>query len=340
MGEKMKIGILGAGSWGVALTKLLALNGHDVTVWSIDKAEIDMLNEHREHLTKLPGVKVPDNVVFTTDVKLACEGAKLLVTVVPSPFIRSTAKTIAPYVTRDQVVVNVSKGIEDKTLMTLTDVISEEIPGVKIGVLSGPSHAEEVGKCMPTTVVAGANSKEIAELIQDTFMSDFFRVYTSPDVIGIELGGALKNVIALAAGMADGLGCGDNAKAALITRGIAEITRLGVAMGGNPSTFGGLSGIGDLIVTCQSLHSRNRKAGYLIGQGKTYKEAMDEVKMVVEGVYSAKAAYALSEKYGVEMPIVSMTNKILFEDYVCKDAVKDLLARDKTSESLDFIWEK
>ena len=275
----MKIAVMGAGSWGIALTVLLSGNGHDLTVWSIDKDEIDMLTNHREHLTKLPGVKINENVKFTTDVQEAVEDAKIIVMVVPSPFIRSTAKTIAPFVKDDQIIVNVSKGVEEASLLTLSDVISEEIPNVKVGVLSGPSHAEEVGKCMPTTVVAGAHSKDVAILIQDTFMSEFFRVYTSPDVIGIELGAALKNVIALAAGIADGLGCGDNAKAALITRGIdaimrlqAEITRLGTVMGGKKESFSGLSGIGDLIVTCESKHSRNRKAGYLIGQGKTYKE--------------------------------------------------------------------
>ncbi len=335
----MKIAVMGAGSWGIALTVLLSGNGHDLTVWSIDKDEIDMLTNHREHLTKLPGVKINENVKFTTDVQEAVEDAKIIVMVVPSPFIRSTAKTIAPFVKDDQIIVNVSKGVEEASLLTLSDVISEEIPNVKVGVLSGPSHAEEVGKCMPTTVVAGAHSKDVAILIQDTFMSEFFRVYTSPDVIGIELGAALKNVIALAAGIADGLGCGDNAKAALITRGIAEITRLGTVMGGKKESFSGLSGIGDLIVTCESKHSRNRKAGYLIGQGKTYKEAMDEVNMVVEGVYSAKAALKLAKKYNVEMPIVEMVNKVLFEDFSAKEAMYILLTRMKTSESHDFSWD-
>ncbi len=334
----MKIGILGAGSWGIALTALLSGNGHEVTVWSIDKNEIEMLNTYREHKTKLPGVIIDDSVTFTTDAETAVKNAGMLVMVVPSPFIRSTAKTIAPYVTQEQIIVNVSKGIEESTLMTLTAVISQEIPGVKVGVLSGPSHAEEVGKRMPTTVVAGANDKEVALLIQDIFMSEFFRVYTSPDVLGIELGGALKNVIALAAGMADGLGCGDNTKAALITRGIAEITRLGIAMGGSIETFAGLSGIGDLIVTCASKHSRNRKAGFLMGQGKSYKEAMDEVKMVVEGVYSAKAALMLAKNYHVEMPIVEIINKVLFENYNTTDAMRDLLTRNRTAESKSLSW--
>ena len=223
--------------------------------------------------------------------------------------------------------------------MTLADVIEEEIPNVRVGVLSGPSHAEEVGKCMPTTVVCSAKDEKTALTIQDVFMSDYFRVYTSPDMLGIELGGALKNVIALAAGVADGLGCGDNTKAALITRGISEITRLGIAMGGKQETFSGLSGIGDLIVTCASEHSRNRRAGYLMGQGKTYKEAMDEVKMVVEGVYSAKAAYLLSKKYEIDMPIVTAVNKILFEGLSAKEAMVILLTRTRTSESKALLWD-
>ncbi len=335
----MKIGILGAGSWGIALTALLSGNGHDVTVWSIDKDEIAMLNEYREHKTKLPGVIIDNTVKFTTSVEEACLDAEILVMVVPSPFIRSTAKTIAPYVKEEQIIVNVSKGIEEESLMTLTEVISSEIPDATVAVLSGPSHAEEVGRRMPTTVVTGASEESVANLIQDTFMSDFFRVYTSPDVIGIELGGALKNVIALAAGMADGLGCGDNTKAALITRGISEISRLGIAMGGKMETFAGLSGIGDLIVTCASKHSRNRSAGYLIGQGKTYKEALEEVKMVVEGVYSAKAAMLLSKKYNIDMPIVETINKVLFEDLSAKEAMNSLLSRTKTAEAVSLTWQ-
>ena len=334
----MKVSILGAGSWGTAISVLLTDNGHDVMVWSIDKDEIKMLSEEREHKTKLPGVRISDSLKLTNDAKEAVDFAELLVMVVPSPFVRSTAKTIAPYVKENQLIVNLSKGIEESTLMVLTDVIMDEIPNARTAVLSGPSHAEEVGKRLPTTVVAGAENKEDALLVQDVFMSDYFRVYTSPDVLGIELGGALKNVIALAAGISDGLGCGDNAKAALITRGIAEIKKLGVAMGGDAETFGGLSGIGDLIVTCSSIHSRNRMAGYYMGQGMTYKEAMNKVKMVVEGVYSAKAALKLSEKYGVEMPIVTMVNELLFGNLTANDALKSLLTRMRTSESLFQDW--
>ncbi len=333
----MNISVLGAGSWGIALTVLLAHNGHKVSVWSIDENEIKMLKEHREHVTKLPGIKIDESVTFTTDAGESVKGAEIIVMAVPSPFVRNTAKTIAPYVDKP-VIVNVSKGIEEDTLMVLTDVILSEIPGAKMGVLSGPSHAEEVGKLLPTTIVAGATDKDTALLIQDTFMCDVFRVYTSPDVIGIELGGALKNVIALAAGVADGLGCGDNAKAAIITRGISEITRLGVAMGGRSETFAGLSGIGDLIVTCASTHSRNRRAGVLMGQGKSYKEAMEEVQMVVEGVYSAKAAFRLSKKYDIEMPLIEMVNRVLFEDLDTTEAMNQLLTRTRTSESHELEW--
>ena len=335
----MNIGILGAGSWGIALARLLSLNGNEITVWSIDPEEIAMLNEYCEHKTKLPGVILSGATTFTTDLELAIKGKDLLVMAVPSPFVRSTAKIAAPYIEDGQIIVNVAKGIEEETLMRLSQVIEEEIPNAKVAVLSGPSHAEEVGKSMPTTVVVGAHDEGLAKLVQDTFMNDFFRVYTSPDMVGIELGGALKNVIALAAGIADGLGCGDNTKAALITRGIHEIKNLGTKMGGNPETFSGLSGIGDLIVTCASVHSRNRKAGFLIGQGKTYSEAMDEVKMIVEGVYSAKAARALAEKYDVSMPIVEAVNRVLFEDYPAKKALNKLLTRDKKDEIADISWD-
>ena len=327
-----KIGVIGAGSWGTALSRLLANNGHDVIVWSIIEAQ-----EKHEHVDKLPGVKLPERMELTTDLKKAIEGKDLLVLAVPSSFTRSTAKSMRVFVAEGQIIVNVAKGIEEHTLMTLSQIIEQEIPQADVAVLSGPSHAEEVGKDMPTTCVVGAKTKQTAEYIQNIFMNNaYFRVYTSPDILGIEVGAALKNVVALAAGIADGLGCGDNTKAALITRGIAEISRLGVAMGGKPETFTGLSGIGDLIVTCASMHSRNRRAGILMGQGKTMEEAMAEVKMVVEGVYSAKAARELSRKYKIDMPIIEEVNEILFENKPAKDAVKDLMFRDKKPE---LAWE-
>ena len=328
----MIIGILGAGSWGSALANLLAGNGHDVTVWSIDEKEIEMLNTYREQKDRLPGVHLNDTIVFTTDLKQTIDGKKMIICAVPSPFIRSTAKKIAPYITNEQLIVNVSKGIEEATLTPIVEIIESEIPGAKVAVLSGPSHAEEVGIGIPTTVVAGARDMDTAKLIQNTFMNDVFRVYTSTDVTGIELGGSVKNVIALAAGITDGLGFGDNTKAALMTRGMAEIIRLGTAMGAHVETLAGLSGMGDLIVTCTSRHSRNRNAGYLIGQGKSYKEAMAEVKMVVEGVYSAKATLKLAKKYGVDMPIVEEVNKVLFEGKPAREAVVDLLTRDRKAE--------
>ena len=333
------IGIIGAGSWGIALAVLLHNNGHKITVWSILQDEIDMLNTEHEHKDKLPGVKLPEDMMFTTDIKGAIEGKDILVLAVPSPFTRSTAHNMQKYVTDGQIIVNVAKGIEEKSLMTLSQVIEEEIPQADVAVLSGPSHAEEVGRGIPTTIVVGAKTKKTAEFIQNTFMSDVFRVYTSPDVLGIELGAALKNVVALAAGIADGLGYGDNTKAALITRGIAEISRLGIAMGGKYETFSGLSGMGDLIVTCASMHSRNRRAGILIGQGKSMEEAMAEVKMVVEGVYSAKAAMGLSKKYDVELPIIEQVNEVLFQNKPAAEAVRDLMLRDKKIENQDLPWE-
>lgn len=335
-----KIGIIGAGSWGIALAKLLYTNGNEITVWSILEDEVKMLQTEREHKDKLPGVKLPEDMVFTTNLEETVKGKDILVLAVPSPFIRKTSKNMKEFVADGQIIVNVAKGVEENTLMTLSQVIEDEIPQAEVTVLSGPSHAEEVGCGIPTTIVVGARKQKTAEYLQNIFMSDVFRVYISPDVLGIELGAALKNVVALAAGMADGLGYGDNTKAALITRGIAEISRLGLAMGGHKETFSGLSGMGDLIVTCASMHSRNRRAGILIGQGKTMQEAMDEVKMVVEGVYSAKAAMGLSQKYGVSMPIIEQVNKILFEDMPAAEAVKGLMLRDKKIENSEIPWEE
>ena len=333
-----KAGVIGSGSWGTALARVLSKNGHEVTLWSRREEESRILREERENKSKLPGVKLPDDILCTTDLEQTVEGKDILVLATASPSIRSMAKKMAPYVAAGQLIVDVSKGIEESTLMILTDVIAQEIPQCRAAVLSGPSHAEEVGRDIPTTVVAGAKDRETAEYIQNLFMNKVFRVYTSPDMLGIELGGALKNVIALAAGAADGLGCGDNTKAALITRGIAEMSRLGVAMGGHIETFNGLTGIGDLIVTCASMHSRNRRAGILIGQGKTMQEAMDEVKMVVEGVNSAKAAKTLAEKYGIDMPIVQEVNKVLFEDKPAREALADLMLRDKKIEHPELPW--
>lgn len=336
------IGIVGAGSWGIALAHLLSCNGHKVTVWSRSEDSVARLKAYRGNEDKLPGVKLDESVVFTSDLEETVRDKDLIVLVVPSAHMRETVRRMKPFIDdnpeHQQIIVNCSKGLEEGSLMVMSDIILDEIPGCHVCVLSGPSHAEEVGKGMPTTIVVGAFEKEIAKYVQNIFMNDFFRVYISPDMLGIEIGAALKNVVALAAGIADGYGCGDNAKAALITRGITEIARLGMAMGGKFETFCGLSGIGDLIVTCASMHSRNRRAGILIGQGKSYQEAMDEVKMVVEGVYSAKAALKLAEQYEVEMPIIKAVNDILFEGKSPDVAIKDLMLRDKKIENSMLEW--
>jgi glycerol-3-phosphate dehydrogenase (NAD(P)+) len=333
-----KIGVIGSGTWGTALAVLLTGNGHEVELWSAVPAEVEALTTR--HHPNLGDTPIPEKIRVTGDLEQAMKDKELLVLSVPSVYVRETAHRMAPFLKEGQVITNVAKGIEDTTLKNLSEIIEEELPAARVTVLSGPSHAEEVSRGLPTTCVAGAHRRQDAELVQNLFMSPVFRVYTSPDMLGIELGGALKNVIALAAGIADGLGCGDNTKAALITRGIAEITRLGTAMGGSPETFFGLTGIGDLIVTCASMHSRNRRAGILIGKGYTMDEAMKEVKMVVEGVYSARAARALSKKYQVSMPIVEQVNEVLFDGKPAKDALYDLMLRDRRAENALLEWKE
>lgn len=334
-----KIGVIGSGTWGTALAVLLTGNGHEVELWSAVPAEVEALTATRRH-PNLGDTPIPEKIRVTGDLEQAMKDKALLVLSVPSVYVRETAHRMAHFLKEGQVITNVAKGIEDTTLKNLSEIIEEELPAARVTVLSGPSHAEEVSRGLPTTCVAGAHRRQDAELVQNLFMSPVFRVYTSPDMLGIELGGALKNVIALAAGIADGLGCGDNTKAALITRGIAEITRLGTAMGGSPETFSGLTGIGDLIVTCASMHSRNRRAGILIGKGYTMDEAMKEVKMVVEGVYSARAARALSKKYQVSMPIVEQVNEVLFDGKPAKDALYDLMLRDRRAENALLEWKE
>lgn len=334
-----KIGVIGSGTWGTALAVLLTGNGHEVELWSAIPAEAEALAAARRH-PNLGDTPIPEKIRVTEDLERAMKDKELLVLSVPSVYVRETAHRMAPFLKEGQVITNVAKGIEDTTLKNLSEIIEQELPAARVTVLSGPSHAEEVSRGLPTTCVAGAHRRQDAELVQNLFMSPVFRVYTSPDMLGIELGGALKNVIALAAGIADGLGCGDNTKAALITRGIAEITRLGTAMGGRPETFSGLTGIGDLIVTCASMHSRNRRAGILIGKGYTMDEAMEEVKMVVEGVYSARAARALSQKYQVSMPIVEQVNEVLFNGKPAKAALYDLMLRDRRAENTLLEWKE
>lgn len=329
-----KISVIGSGGWGIALTILLHKNGHDLTIWSFDKKEAEELKKTRQNKTKLPNILLPEDVKVTNDLKEAVDDKDILILAVPSKAIRSVSKSLKNIIKDNQIVVNVAKGLEEDTLETMTDIIEEELKdkNPKVAVLSGPSHAEEVGRGIPTTCVVSAHNKELTLYLQNIFMNPSFRVYTSPDMLGVEIGGALKNVIALAAGIADGLNYGDNTKAALITRGIKEIASLGVAMGGEQSTFYGLTGLGDLIVTCASMHSRNRKAGILLGQGKTLDEAIKEVNMVVEGVYSAKSALMAAKKYNVEIPIIEQVNAVLFENKNAAEAVNELMIRDKKLE--------
>ena len=335
----MKIAVLGAGSWGTALSMTLWKNKHTVYLWTHDEKEASYLKE-KKRCMNLPEVEIPEEIMILTSLEEAVKEGEILVYAVPSIFTRSMGERTQPFVRKEQILVTVSKGIEESTLFTMTDILEEFFPENKIAVLSGPSHAEEVSRFIPTTIVCASKDEETARKIQSVFISDTFRVYTNKDVLGVEIGAALKNVIALAAGIADGLGYGDNTMAALITRGIAEIARLGQAMGCHLETFAGLSGIGDLIVTCASKHSRNRRAGILIGQGKSYEEAMKEVGQVVEGVYAAKAAKKLGEKYQVELPIVKEVNAVLFEGKAAKDAVSDLMLRDRRSESAAVSFDK
>ena len=329
-----KISVIGSGGWGIALTILLHKNGHNLTIWSFDKKEAEELKINRQNKTKLPNILLPEDIKVTNNLKEAVDNKDILVLAVPSKAIRSVSKSLKDIIKDNQIIVNVAKGLEEDTLKTMTDIIEEELKekNPQVAVLSGPSHAEEVGKGIPTTCVVSAHNKELTLYLQNIFMNPSFRVYTSPDMIGVEIGGALKNVIALAAGIADGLNYGDNTKAALITRGIKEISTLGVAMGGEQSTFYGLTGLGDLIVTCASVHSRNRRAGILLGQGKTLDEAIKEVNMVVEGVYSAKSALMAAKKYNVEIPIIEQVNAVLFENKNAAEAVNELMIRDKKLE--------
>lgn len=330
-----KITVLGAGSWGTAIAVLLNDIGHEVTLWTIYEKEAERLRADREQKEYLPGVRIDENIKITSSREEAAKNADIIVIVIPSTHIRELLTDFKPYLNERQILVNCSKGLEEGSLLRISQVMAEVVPVCRRAVLSGPSHAEEVSRRIPTTVVAASEDVETAKEIQGVFMSPVFRVYTNTDIAGVELGAALKNVIALAAGVSDGMGYGDNTKAALMTRGIVEIARLGEAMGADRHTFSGLSGIGDLIVTCTSMHSRNRRAGILLGQGKSLKEALDEVHMVVEGVNTAKAAYELSLKYNVEMPIVQEIYLMLFENKDVKAVVYDLMTRDEKHEHDD-----
>ena len=331
----MKIGVVGSGSWGTALAYLLDKNGHNVTLWGNDKDEIISIDENRENKKFLSGVKLNKSLIVTHSEDDLID-KEMIILAVPSKVVREVCEKFKSLFNDERIIVNVAKGIEQGSLLRLSEVIKQVIPNCNVAILSGPSHAEEVGNNMATACVVSAYDLEIAKKVQDVFMNETFRVYTNMDIVGVELGGALKNLIALAAGASDGCGFGDNAKAALMTRGIAEIARLGVAMGANPETFSGLTGIGDLIVTCTSMHSRNRRAGILLGQGKSLDKVLDEVKMVVEGVNTAKAAYDLSIKYNVDMPITVQINEVLFNNKNTKDAVISLMTRNKTDEKEEY----
>ena len=333
-----KISILGTGGFGVSLAATCFRYGHEVTLWGLFQQEVDAIIRDGEHKKLLPGVPVNPGIRVTADISETA-GADLVILAVPSFAVRETAARVRPFLSPETVVVNVAKGLEKGSCKLLSEVIEEEIPDRAAIILSGPSHVEEIARGVPTTIDAASKSRANAEYVQDVLSNDRLRIYVCDDIIGAQLGGALKNIIAVCAGMCDGMGLGDNAKAALMTRGLAEIARLGSAMGADPATFAGLTGIGDLIVTCASMHSRNRRAGILIGQGETPEEAMKEVQQVVEGVFSAKAAHQLSVKYGIETPIIDQVCMVLDEGKSPADAVRDLMLRDKKIESNALDWE-
>lgn len=331
MGNRYNIGVIGAGTWGMALARSLALSGNSVIVWSALPEEIDSLNQTRKQVN-LPYMEIPDSIVFTKDAKEACTGKDIIVFAVPSTFVRSTAKSLASFIPDGQIIVDVAKGIEAKTHNFLSEVILSEIPGASVVVLSGPTHAEEVAKDLPTTIVAANADLSIAQKVQAAFTSQYLRVFTNTDVKGIELCGALKNIIALAAGISDGLGFGDNIKAALITIGLAEIKRLGEKMGCLNETIYGLTGMGDLIVTATSVHSRNNRCGHLLGEGYTAEEAVSKVGMVVEGINALPAALSLAKQYDIELPIIFSVDKIVNQGIPAREVAKDLLERECRAE--------
>ncbi len=330
------IGVLGAGTWGVALARMLTNCGHAVTVWSRNAAELQNMETTRRH-KNLPDTVIPDETAFTAEIGNACKGKELVLFAVPSKGVRMTARAAAPYLSEEQILVDVAKGLEPDTLLTMSQVIRSELaaagkPDMRIVALSGPTHAEEVARDLPTTIISASEDPHAAEIVQDVFMNSCMRVYTNRDVEGVELCGAVKNIIALAAGISAGLGFGDNAKAALITRGMTEIRRLGLALGCHEETFSGLAGIGDLIVTATSQHSRNNRCGFLIGQGLRSEDAVQQIGMVVEGIYALAATVQLAEKYGVEMPIVQAVDRVINHRADPRTEVAALMTRDKKSE--------
>lgn len=335
----MKVAVLGAGSWGTALGLVLAGKGIEVSLWSYKQEQADEINSTKHNERYLPGIELPDNMIATSDIETCIKASEIILIAVPSQVVRETLEKCTHLIDSKQVLVNVSKGIEISSLKRISEVVAEFLPENSFVALSGPSHAEEVSRRIPTTLVSASEDQVAAEFIQDTFSTEDLRIYTNPDLIGVEVGGALKNIIAIGAGISDGLGYGDNAKAALITRGIHEIARLGLKMGGRIETFSGLSGIGDLIVTCTSMHSRNRRCGIMIGEGMRAEEATEKVGMVVEGIFTIKSAHGLSLKYGVEMPITEQLYKIIYEDYNAQESVRNLMLRRMTHETEEAALE-
>ncbi|SJZ54178.1 NAD(P)H-dependent glycerol-3-phosphate dehydrogenase [Selenihalanaerobacter shriftii] len=338
-----KIAVIGGGSWGSSIAILLANNGYRISLRDISFEQVTEINEEKTNIDYLPGVEFPENITATTDIKEAVKDASVVIVVVPSHAIRNVAQELSGLLLDDTIIVSATKGIEEETYYRMSEVLKDELrPALheNIAVISGPSHAEEVSKGIPTTTVVASKSRRLAENIQDIFMSDVFRVYTNPDIVGVELGGALKNIIAISAGISDGLGYGDNTKAALITRGLTEIKRLGVAVGADPMTFAGLSGTGDLVVTCASQHSRNRRLGVKIGNGRSLDEALSEMKMVAEGVRTTKAAYLLAKEIGVEVPIITKAYEVLFEGKHPQQGVNELMVRGKKHEIEEVVKNK
>ena len=331
-----KIWILGSGGFGTSLAVNMAANGNQVVLWSLFEEEIETLRADREHKKLLPGVKIPEQVCLTSSLD-GVGDADLVIMAVPSFAVRDTARLLQGRLPDGKIIVNIAKGLEKGTLSTLAEVIEEELPKAVVAALSGPSHAEEVARGVPTTVVVASRHRESVSYVQEIMMNPTLRIYENDDVPGVELGGALKNIIALAAGVCDGLGLGDNAKAALMTRGITEIARLGVKLGARTETFAGLSGIGDLIVTCTSMHSRNRRTGILIGEGYTVEDAIAKVGMTVEGYISAKSAYVLAQRTGTDMPIIEQTYQVLYEGKSPRQAINDLMTRPKKCEN-EVVW--
>lgn len=332
-----KIGVLGGGSWGTALAILLADKGYSVEMWLRDEKQLKNMEDTKTNEKYLPEIKLPGNLKLTNNLEKAIVGKEMILLSIPTHGVRETLNNCKKYIRPEQIIVNVAKGVENQTLLRISQIVKEILPDNKYAVLSGPSHAEEVGKKVPTTVVSASIDKSVAEYVQDLFMTPNFRVYTNPDVIGVELAGALKNVIALGAGISDGLNNGDNTKAALMTRGMFEMARLGEEMGADSNTFSGLAGIGDLIVTCTSMHSRNRRAGILIGKGMKTEEAIKEIGMVVEGIKTTKSVFELAKQYNIEMPITTEIYNVLYNGADVKYSVENLMVRGKKHEMEDIV---